>query len=92
MYTYTGTIAYTAPEVFRIGEYDQKVDMWSLGVVLYTMLIGHEPFRAEFVKDLIEKIKNEEFTFDDNELISEEAKDLITNLLSKNPKERMSAD
>lgn len=63
MLTYTGTIAYTAPEVFDIGLYDEKVDVWSLGVVLYTMLCGYEPFQAEYVKDLIDKIKKGEFEF-----------------------------
>lgn len=44
MWTYTGTIAYSAPEIFLNGCYDESVDMWSAGVVLYTMLFGIEPF------------------------------------------------
>lgn len=39
MWTYTGTVAFTAPEVFN-GEYNENVDMWSAGVVLYVMLSG----------------------------------------------------
>lgn len=47
MWTYTGTIAFTAPEVFMEDEYTESVDLWSAGVVLYTMLCGYQPFSAE---------------------------------------------
>jgi len=47
MWTYTGTIAFTAPEVFSDSEYTEAIDMWSAGVVLYTMLCGYQPFQAE---------------------------------------------
>lgn len=40
MWTYTGTVAFSAPEIFAGDSYDESVDMWSAGVVLYTMLIG----------------------------------------------------
>ena len=40
MWTYTGTVSFSAPEVFSEDEYDQSVDIWSAGVVLYTMLSG----------------------------------------------------
>lgn len=39
-------------EVFE-GVYNEKVDVWSAGVVLYVMLSGKEPFENEYVKDLI---------------------------------------
>jgi len=41
MWTYTGTIAFSAPEIFENTEYTSAVDMWSAGVVLYTMLSGY---------------------------------------------------
>jgi calcium/calmodulin-dependent protein kinase I len=47
MWTYTGTIAFTAPEVFMEDEYTESVDLWSAGCVLYTMLCGYQPFQAE---------------------------------------------
>ncbi len=48
MWTNTGTIAYTAPEVFADeNSYSESVDMWSAGVVLYVMLCGYQPFQAE---------------------------------------------
>ena len=119
MYTYTGTVAYTAPEVFCIKKYQKyslffHIRNWILRpirryvvnrryfsffsiifiVVLYTMLSGHEPFEAEYLKDLVEKIKKGDFEFPgeswDN--VSESAKDLVTNLLQKEPSKRMTAD
>ena len=40
MMTYTGTIAFSAPEILRNEEYNENVDMWSAGAVLFTMLTG----------------------------------------------------
>ena len=44
MMTKTGTVAFSAPEIFTQQVYDEKVDIWSAGIVLYMMLIGHQPF------------------------------------------------
>jgi len=44
MYTKTGTVAFSAPEIFRERSYDNKVDIWSAGVLLYMMLCGTHPF------------------------------------------------
>jgi len=42
---YCGTLKYMAPEVLNYGyKYTNKCDVWSLGVILYTMLSGIEPF------------------------------------------------
>ena len=38
--TYTGTLAFSAPEILKSEEYTEIVDMWSAGAVLYTMLAG----------------------------------------------------
>lgn len=40
MNTYTGTIAFRAPEMFRKVSYNESIDMWAAGCVLYTMLCG----------------------------------------------------
>lgn len=40
MMTKTGTVAFSAPEIFTQREYDEKVDIWSAGIVLYMMLSG----------------------------------------------------
>ena len=44
MQTKTGTLAFSAPEMFEMSEYDEKVDMWSAGILLYMMLSGEHPF------------------------------------------------
>jgi len=90
MWTYTGTIAFTAPEVFNDSEYTEAIDMWSAGVVLYTMLCGYQPFQAEYVQDLIEKIKtgHYEFPSDPWDNISKQAKNLVRHCLSLNPRTR----
>lgn len=44
MCTYTGTVAFSAPELLANSQYDESIDMWSAGVILYTMLSGYEPF------------------------------------------------
>ena len=40
MYTPTGTPLYKAPEIIRVDQYDEKVDCWSIGVILYELIIG----------------------------------------------------
>jgi serine/threonine protein kinase len=86
MWTYTGTVAFIAPEVFNETEYGPAVDMWSAGVILYTMLCGFQPFQAEYLHDLIELIKEAKYEFPSEpwDGISHEAKDLVTKCLRKN--------
>mgnify|MGYP002631401731 CR=1 FL=1 len=47
MMTKTGTVAFSAPEIFTQKFYDEKVDIWSAGTVLYMMLCGAQPFHDE---------------------------------------------
>jgi len=42
--TYIGTPDFMAPEVINGSEYDEKCDMWSIGVMVYVMLSGYSPF------------------------------------------------
>jgi len=90
-----GTAHYAAPEVLSSLEYDQSADMWSLGVIIYTLLCGFPPFfdASNNMKNLYHLIKKGQYSFpspfwDD---ISEEAKDLISKLLTKEAKLRPSA-
>lgn len=53
MMTKTGTVAFSAPEIFKDNDYNEKVDIWSAGIVLYMMLCGQQPFDHENVNVLV---------------------------------------
>lgn len=90
--TLCGSPLYMAPEILRYEKYGARADLWSAGGVLYEMVIGKPPFRAPNHVDLLRRIEkaNDNIPFDKNIVISRPMKDLIRNLLKKNPLERMS--
>ena len=87
-----GTVGYTAPEIVKDERYSKSVDMWALGCVLYTLLCGFPPFYDESIQVLTEKVARGQYTFlspwwDD---ISKPAQDLVSHLLTVDPKKRYS--
>jgi len=82
-----GTPSYAPPEMLRGEKYNGVFsDIWSCGIILYTMLVGNLPC-AESKEDLIyENIMTHNYYFPDN--ISDEAVDLIENMLKIDPSER----
>lgn len=70
-------------------EYDNKVDIWNIGILVYELLYGRVPFDIKSHDDL-EKIVKEEIYFPKSKPISRECKDFILKCLSKDPKERYS--
>jgi len=93
MKTALGSPAYAAPELFTADSYDEAVDMWSLGVILYLLLSGTPSFFGDTIKELTDKIINADFDFEDSiwNSVSDEAKDVICKLLQKDPKKRLTA-
>jgi calcium-dependent protein kinase len=87
-----GTPHYIAPEVLK-GKYNQKCDIWSAGVILYSMLSGHFPFNGRTNKEIFKSISKKKFEFPEKywKNISNEAKDLISHMLCEEDK-RFSAD
>jgi len=90
MWTFTGTINYLPPEVFKDLEYTEKIDSWGVGVILYAMLTGNLPFHKEYQEDLIESIINQSYDTENSDYASlpQGAKHLISCLLEKDAKER----
>ena len=84
-----GTPQYAAPEIYEGKEYDSKVDLWSLGVVLYNMINGTQLFghsKGDNIKnDVLYKKIN--FTNFKNPLL----KNLAMKLLERNPEKRLNA-
>lgn len=91
--TACGTRSYVAPEIVNGIPYDQAVDMWSLGVILYILLSGLQPFHDTGDDGLFDQICNGEFYFDDEcwDHVSMEAKLMICSLLVVNPAARLNA-
>lgn len=85
--TICGTPNYIAPEILAGGEkgHSYEVDIWSFGVIMYTVLVGHPPFQRQEVKEIYEKIKVANFDFPKNITVSLAAQDLINRLLHPNP-------
>ncbi|PWA14632.1 hypothetical protein CCH79_00014317 [Gambusia affinis] len=78
-YSTVGTPDYIAPEVFMQTGYNKLCDWWSLGVIMYEMLIGYPPFCSETPQETYRKVMNwkETLVFPPEVPISEKAKDLI---------------
>lgn len=91
--TICGTPNYIAPEILE-GKHGHsyEVDIWSLGVILYTFLIGKPPFETTDVKTTYRRIRMCSYSFPDNVLISSQAKNLITKILATDPSKRPSLD
>ncbi|KAJ3098775.1 Cell cycle serine/threonine-protein kinase cdc5/MSD2 [Phlyctochytrium planicorne] len=89
--TICGTPNYIAPEVlFDKNGHSYEVDMWSLGVIMYTLLIGRPPFQTDDVKAIYRNIRNNKYDFPSKIDISSEARDVINSLLTSQPENRPS--
>uniref|UniRef100_V9KFC3 Ribosomal protein S6 kinase n=1 Tax=Callorhinchus milii TaxID=7868 RepID=V9KFC3_CALMI len=92
------TLHYAAPEFFKQNGYDESCDLWSLGVILYTMLSGQIPFQSEqrtvtpsSADEITRKIKEGDFSLKGEawSSISQDAKELIKGLLTVDPNFRL---
>ena len=88
-----GTIYYIAPEVF-MNNYNEKADIWSCGIILYTMLCGHPPFYGGDESEIKAKILHSRLTFPPKDFknISSEAIEFLKLLLTYEPNKRPSAE
>jgi len=88
-----GTPYYMAPEVLN-ANYGVECDMWSVGVLVYVMLSGYLPFAGNNTNEVFAKILLGRVQMDQPEWkeISEDAKDMVRQLLTVNANDRMKVD
>ncbi|KAG7364234.1 serine/threonine protein kinase [Nitzschia inconspicua] len=91
--TQCGTPGYVAPEILEGTPYDERADMWSVGVILYILLGGYPPFIENTQRDLFRKIRRGEYEFHEEYwgTVSTEAKELISSLLTVKASKRLDA-
>ena len=87
--TFCGTVEYMAPEIVGSEKYDCSVDVWSLGILLYELLMGHSPFKSKKEKNIMIKIKLHDLVFDKDKNLSKDCINLIRGLLDMNPSNRL---
>lgn len=90
--TICGTPNYIAPEVIQGDKASRghsfEVDIWSMGVILFTILVGKPPYEAKDVKATYQRIIANEYSFPSHVNVSETAKDLIVSMLQSKPEDR----
>ncbi|XP_074848040.1 serine/threonine-protein kinase PLK4 isoform X5 [Carettochelys insculpta] len=87
-YTMCGTPNYISPEIATRSAHGLESDVWSLGCMFYTLLIGKPPFDTDTVKNTLNKVVLADYEMPN--FLSGEAQDLIHQLLRKNPADRLS--
>eukprot|EP00033_Pygsuia_biforma_P000398 GCRY01000475.1.p1 GENE.GCRY01000475.1~~GCRY01000475.1.p1 ORF type:complete len:503 (+),score=111.39 GCRY01000475.1:196-1704(+) len=85
--SFCGTPEYVSPELLRDKMAGKSSDLWALGCIVYQLLAGRPPFRHQIEYQLFQKIMHAEFSFPDG--FPEVAKDLVTQLLTLDPEQRL---
>lgn len=88
--TMCGTLDYLPPEIVKQEEHDEKVDVWSLGILLYEFLVGEPPFDAPSHAATYARIKAVDVKFP--YFVKDDARDLIKRFLVRDPRRRISLD
>ena len=85
LYNFSGTREYMAPETLENYGYNEKIDEWAAGIIMYNMLTGCDPFSAETDSDYKDKIKYKDIKFEyiKNESLRELNKKLLNRYIAK---------
>ncbi|EKM57520.1 uncharacterized protein PHACADRAFT_115710 [Phanerochaete carnosa HHB-10118-sp] len=88
--TICGTPNYIAPEVLfdTANGHSFEVDTWSIGVILYTLVIGRPPFQTKDVKAIYKRIRDNEYEFPADRIVSLEVRELVQQILTPDPQQR----
>ncbi|KAF8578980.1 Pkinase-domain-containing protein [Ramaria rubella] len=88
--TICGTPNYIAPEVLfdTTNGHSFEVDTWSIGVILYTLVVGRPPFQTKDVKAIYKRIRDNQYEFPADREVSIDARDLIQQILTTDPRAR----
>ena len=76
-----------SPELISNRKHDEKIDIWSLGILFFEMLHGNPPFKASSMKEIKTEFQEKNILLKKN--ISKESKNLLKKLLHSNPKKRI---
>lgn len=79
--TVCGTPNYIAPEILAHSGHSFEVDIWSTGIIIYTLLVGRPPYETTTVKATYERIMANQYSFPPTSNISEAAQQLIKAIL-----------
>ncbi len=88
-----GNLYYLAPELIKSETYNEKIDVWSCGVIFYLLLIGNFPFEGNQKSEIINNIIQGKYEIDNKhwKSISTESKHLLRCMLTYCPNKRISA-
>ena len=89
--TFVGTAEYVSPEVLGDKPAGFGADIWALGIMIYQMFCGRTPFKEKTNYLIFRKIEELKIEYSSNVNITEEAKDLISKILVKEPSKRLGA-
>lgn len=90
-YDEVGTARYTAPELLSKEGYDESIDVWGIGVILFLLLTGKYPFDGSKRKSIFRRIRKKRLDYDKYNLEDDEVH-LLKRLLCKNPRYRIQLD
>ncbi|TFY51546.1 hypothetical protein EVJ58_g10508, partial [Rhodofomes roseus] len=88
--TICGTPNYIAPEVLfdTANGHSFEVDTWSIGVILYTLVVGRPPFQTKDVKAIYKRIRDNEYDFPEDRAVSPQVRELVQLILTPDPQQR----